>query len=105
MRRLLARNAHGGMSSAVSSSVMTSNPRPVSAVIIIPAYNSSATIGETLIAVQENPEIDWLETVTVVVLNNFSLDSTVDVAKSALSSALKDLVECREYGGVGDHQL
>jgi glycosyltransferase involved in cell wall biosynthesis len=56
----------------------------VSAVVIIPAYNASSTIGETLGALQNNRELSQLQ--AVIVLDDSSRDGTVDVARSVWHS-------------------
>jgi glycosyltransferase involved in cell wall biosynthesis len=56
----------------------------VNAVVVIPAYNASSTIGETLGALQSNPELGQLQ--AVIVLDDFSRDGTVDVARSVWHS-------------------
>jgi glycosyltransferase involved in cell wall biosynthesis len=61
-----------------------SNTPAVDAVVVIPAYNASSTIGETLDALQGNPELAQLQ--AVIVLDDSSRDGTVDVARSAWHS-------------------
>jgi glycosyltransferase involved in cell wall biosynthesis len=56
----------------------------VNAVVVIPAYNASATIGETLAALQSNPDLARLK--AVIVLDDASRDATIDVARSAWHS-------------------
>jgi hypothetical protein len=56
-----------------------------------------STIGDTLDALQKNPDLDRLRAVTV--LDDASCDATVDCeARLALKSAVGNLVECRERG-------
>jgi glycosyltransferase involved in cell wall biosynthesis len=56
----------------------------VNAAVLIPAYNASATIGETLGALQSNLELHRLQ--AVIVLDDSSRDATVDVARSVWHS-------------------
>src|SRR5262245_52656479 len=59
----------------------------VNAVVVIPAYNASSTIGETLGALQSNPELGRLQ--AVIVLDDSSRDGTADVARSAWHSQVR----------------
>jgi glycosyltransferase involved in cell wall biosynthesis len=68
----------------MKSSDHQSNTPAVNAVVVIPAYNASSTIGETLGALQSNPELRQLQ--AVIVLDDSSRDGTVDVARSAWHS-------------------
>jgi GT2 family glycosyltransferase len=61
-----------------------SNTPAVNAVVVIPAYNASSTIGETLGALQSNSELGRLQ--AVIVLDDTSRDGTVDAARSAWHS-------------------
>jgi glycosyltransferase involved in cell wall biosynthesis len=56
------------------------------AVILIPAYNASATIAETLDALQANPALDCIK--AVIMLDDNSRDGTMDAAKSAWRSTV-----------------
>jgi glycosyltransferase involved in cell wall biosynthesis len=51
----------------------------INAVVLIPAYNASSTIGDTLDALQKNPDLDRLR--AVIVLDDASRDATVDIAR------------------------
>jgi glycosyltransferase involved in cell wall biosynthesis len=68
----------------MKSSDHQSDTPAVNAVVLIPAYNASSTIGETLGALQSNPELDRLR--AVIVLDDSSRDGTADVASSAWNS-------------------
>jgi len=56
------------------------------AVVLIPAYNASATISETLEALQTNPGLYRIR--AVIVLDDASRDGTIDVAKLAWRSSV-----------------
>jgi GT2 family glycosyltransferase len=58
----------------------------VNAVVLIPAYNASTTIAETLDALQTSPELDCIQ--SVIVLDDASRDGTAEVAKFAWRSAV-----------------
>jgi GT2 family glycosyltransferase len=58
----------------------------VNAVVLVPAYNASSTIADTLVALQTNLELDRVR--AVVVLDDGSRDGTADVAKSAWQSRI-----------------
>jgi glycosyltransferase involved in cell wall biosynthesis len=58
----------------------------VNAVVLVPAYNASSTIAETLEALQRNPDLNRIK--TVIVLDDASSDGTAEVAKSAWQSAV-----------------
>lgn len=70
----------------MKSSDHQSNTPAVNAVVVIPAYNASSTIGETLDALQNNPELSRIK--TVIILDDCSRDGTVDAAKSAWRSSV-----------------
>jgi glycosyltransferase involved in cell wall biosynthesis len=56
----------------------------INAVVVIPAYNASSTISETLEALQRNPDLGRLR--AVIVLDDASRDATVDIARSVWQS-------------------
>jgi GT2 family glycosyltransferase len=56
------------------------------AVVLVPAYNASSTIADTLVALQTNSELDRVR--AVIVLDDGSQDGTADVAKSAWQSRI-----------------
>lgn len=56
----------------------------IDAVVLIPAYNASSTIAETLVALQRNSELYRLR--AVIVLDDSSQDGTSEVAKSVWHS-------------------
>jgi glycosyltransferase involved in cell wall biosynthesis len=58
----------------------------VNAAVVIPAYNASSTIGETLDALQNNPGLSRIK--AVIILDDCSRDGTVDAAKSAWRSSV-----------------
>ena len=56
----------------------------IKAVVLVPAYNASSTIGETLVALQKDPELHRIK--TVIILDDASNDGTADVARAAWQS-------------------
>jgi glycosyltransferase involved in cell wall biosynthesis len=58
----------------------------VDAVVLVPAYNASTTIGETLDALQANAALDFIK--AVIVLNDASADNTTRVAREAWKSRI-----------------
>jgi glycosyltransferase involved in cell wall biosynthesis len=58
----------------------------LNAVVLIPAYNASTTIAETLDSLQTNPKLDRVK--AVILLDDGSADKTVDAAKSAWRSTV-----------------
>jgi GT2 family glycosyltransferase len=58
----------------------------VNAVVVIPAYNASSTIADTLEALQANPGLEQIK--AVIVLDDASKDATVDAAKCAWRSSV-----------------
>jgi glycosyltransferase involved in cell wall biosynthesis len=66
---------------------LNSDTLAVNAVVVIPAYNASSTIGETLGALQGNPELGRVQ--AVIVLDDCSRDGTADVARSVWRSRVR----------------
>jgi|SRR5579862_686911 len=58
----------------------------VNTVVLIPAYNASATIAETLEALQTNPDLNRIR--AVIVLDDASRDGTINVAKLVWRSSV-----------------
>jgi glycosyltransferase involved in cell wall biosynthesis len=66
---------------------LNSDTLAVNAVVVIPAYNASSTIVETLGALQGNPELGRVK--AVIVLDDCSRDGTADVARSVWRSRVR----------------
>jgi len=76
---------------AVNSSAGSVETAPPAAAIIIPAFNASATIGDTLRSVQSCEQIDEIR--AVYVCDDASSDDTVEAAKGAWKGAPKLVIE------------
>src|SRR5262245_55754448 len=71
------------------------------ATILIPSYNASATIADTLLALQADPELSRIK--AVIVLDDASSDDTIENAKASWRAEVP-LRVWRNSTNIGQHR-